>query len=597
MEGTPFGRYQLMHLLGRGGMGEVWQAYDSAMDRVVALKLLPAQLADDETFQERFRREARAAAGLDEPHIVPIHDFGEIEGRLYVTMRLIKGQDLLTLIAHRPLEPARAVNIISQIASALNAAHRVGLVHRDVKPSNILVTDDDFAYLIDFGIARMSEDTRMTNTGIAVGTWAYMAPERFGSGTADARADVYALACVLHQALTGLPPFPVDSMEQIVTGHLYRPPPRPSTLCPAVAPEMDDVIAIGMAKDPNHRYASTIDLARAAGAAVDGTTATFRSADEYTTSAQSATMLGPVAYAADPFTADTAAAPVLSSPSGPRAASRSRPWWSRTGVLASIGVALIIAAVGAVVFAVTGGGSGTADKPPDGFQVPMDLKNPVDVKAPDPNVAKASWISKAMASVVKINATAPDCSTHYVGSGFVVGPERVMSTAHVVAGSDQVAVQGYDGKTYTAQVVSYDPVSDVAILAVPKLPASPLTFTETPALAGADAVALGSKGDDFVATASRISEIIQLKGPDIYRSTTSARETYTIKAALVPGNSGGPLMTSDGKVLGVIVGSIADEPDTGIALTYRELQRQLAQLGLTQPVDTGACLDDVVQGS
>ena len=192
-----------MELLGRGGMGEVWRAYDTAIDRVVALKVLPADLADDPVFQERFRREARAAAGLDEPHVVPIHDFGEIDGRLYVTMRLIQGQDLQKMLQAGPLPPERAVAIIEQIASALHAAHRIGLVHRDVKPSNIRVAENDFAYLIDFGIARAVGESGLTSTGVAVGTWAYMAPERFQSGIADARADIYALTCVLYQSLTG----------------------------------------------------------------------------------------------------------------------------------------------------------------------------------------------------------------------------------------------------------------------------------------------------------------------------------------------------------------------------------------------------------
>jgi serine/threonine protein kinase len=160
VDGTPFGRYRLVELLGRGGMGEVWRAYDTAINRVVALKLLPANFADDPVFQERFRREAHAAAGLDEPHVVPIYDFGEIDGRLFVTMRLIKGRDLQTVLAGGALSPERAVRIIEQVARALNAAHKVGLVHRDIKPSNILLDDDDFAYLIDFGNARHSTTSR-----------------------------------------------------------------------------------------------------------------------------------------------------------------------------------------------------------------------------------------------------------------------------------------------------------------------------------------------------------------------------------------------------------------------------------------------------
>src|SRR6185312_7053681 len=154
VEGTPFGRYRLVSVLGRGGMGEVWRAHDTATDRTVAVKLLPPQLVDDDTYVQRFRREAHAAARLNSPHVIPIHDYGEIDGRLYVDMRLIEGRDLQSVLADGPLEPARAVRIIEQVAKALQAAHRVGLVHRDVKPSNILLDEDDFAYLIDFGIAR-----------------------------------------------------------------------------------------------------------------------------------------------------------------------------------------------------------------------------------------------------------------------------------------------------------------------------------------------------------------------------------------------------------------------------------------------------------
>ena len=270
MDGTPFGRYKLVELLGRGGMGDVWRAYDTVTDRVVAVKVLPAHLANDQTFQERFRREARAAAGLNNPHVVPIHDFGEIDGRLFVDMRLIEGEDLGTLLRSGPLPPQRAIKIVEQIALALFAAHRIGLVHRDVKPSNILVTEDDFAYLIDFGIARVAGEAGLTDTGAAVGTWAYMAPERFSTGAADARADVYALTCVLYEALTGESPFPAKTLEQIATAHMLQPPPKPSMVRPQIPQAMDQVITTGMAKEPDERYVSTKDLATAARAAVGG---------------------------------------------------------------------------------------------------------------------------------------------------------------------------------------------------------------------------------------------------------------------------------------------------------------------------------------
>jgi serine/threonine protein kinase len=268
VKGTPFGRYELIDLLGRGGMGEVWKAFDTATQRVVAVKVLPPQLAADPVFEQRFRREAYAAAGLNDPHVVPIHNFGEIDGRLYVDMRLIEGEDLERVLARGPLDPDRAVTIIEQVASALNAAHRVGLVHRDVKPSNILIAEDDFSYLIDFGIARGAGETGLTGTGNVVGTWPYMAPERFTTGQTDTRSDIYALACVLYECVTSSRPFPGDSVEQQIAGHLTTPPPRPSVTRPGVSPQLDSVIATGMAKDPDQRYSKTTELARAARSAI-----------------------------------------------------------------------------------------------------------------------------------------------------------------------------------------------------------------------------------------------------------------------------------------------------------------------------------------
>lgn len=268
MEGTTFGRYRLLDVVGRGGMGEVWRAFDTATQRIVAIKVLPPHLAGDAEFRERFQREAKSAAALSEPHVVPIYDFGEIDGRMYVAMQLVHGHNLEALLAHGPLEPARAVGTVEQIAAALNAAHRAGLIHRDVKPSNILVTEGDFAYLIDFGIARAAGQTGLTRTGATIGTMEYMAPERFTSGFADARADIYALTCVLYQALTGQPPFPASSIEQVIHDHLLTQPPRPSQANPHLSAALDRVIETGMAKDPADRYATTRELAQAARAAL-----------------------------------------------------------------------------------------------------------------------------------------------------------------------------------------------------------------------------------------------------------------------------------------------------------------------------------------
>jgi serine/threonine-protein kinase len=269
VEGTAFGRYQLLHLLGRGGMGEVWRAHDTDTDRIVAIKLLPAHFSENEDFKRRFRREAHAAARLNSPHVIPIHNYGEIDDRLYVDMRLIEGQDLQTVLADGPLDPPRAVRIVEQVALALHAAHKVGLVHRDVKPSNILLDENDFAYLIDFGIARAADETRLTKSGNTIGSFHYIAPERLDTGTEeDARADIYSLACVLYECLTGRPPFAEDSMARLVAAHLNTPPPQPSTTQPTVPPQLDHVISTGMAKDPNRRYATTVELASAAHDAV-----------------------------------------------------------------------------------------------------------------------------------------------------------------------------------------------------------------------------------------------------------------------------------------------------------------------------------------
>ena len=227
MDATPFGQYQLQELIGRGGMGEVYRAFDTRTDRIVALKLLPTHLAKDTVFQQRFRRESQAAAGINEPHVVPIHGFGEIDERLYLDMRLIDGNNLGALLGEddnkKPLKPAMAVSIIEQVAAALDAAHELGLIHRDVKPSNILVTKNDFAYLIDFGLARTAGQQGLTTAGSTLGTMAYMSPERFEGGEIDPRSDVYALTCVLYECLTGQKPYPVDSLEQQIAKHIMRP--------------------------------------------------------------------------------------------------------------------------------------------------------------------------------------------------------------------------------------------------------------------------------------------------------------------------------------------------------------------------------------
>ncbi|WP_029106481.1 serine/threonine-protein kinase [Mycobacterium sp. URHD0025] len=260
-EGTGFGRYRLGRLLGRGGFGEVYEAVDTRMGRRVALKVINAAYSQDESFRQRLFREAQTAGRLHEPHVVPVHSCGEIDGRLFIDMRLIEGTDVRALLADAgAMDPARAVDVVSQVAAALDAAHAQSIVHRDVKPANILLTDGDFAYLVDFGLANADGDTRLTQSGTAVGTLAYMAPERFSGEDAGVAGDVYALACVLFECVTGSPPF-AGNAPSVINGHLSSPVPAASGRRPGVPKALDSVVAKGMAKDPRARYPSAGALA------------------------------------------------------------------------------------------------------------------------------------------------------------------------------------------------------------------------------------------------------------------------------------------------------------------------------------------------
>lgn len=267
--GTRFGPYELRTLIGVGGMGEVYRAYDTVKERMVAVKVLRAEMAADESYQQRFRRESRVAARLQEPHVIPVHDFGDIDGTLFIDMRLVDGASLADeLRANGPLDPKRAASIITQVAAALDAAHADKLVHRDIKPENVLLTPDDFAYLVDFGIAHAGGDAGVTSTGLIIGSCAYMAPERFTGGQVGPAADIYSLACLLYEILTGRPPFEADGdLRQLMSAHMFSPPPRPSAMRRGITSAFDDVVAHGMAKNPSGRYATAGDLAKATTAA------------------------------------------------------------------------------------------------------------------------------------------------------------------------------------------------------------------------------------------------------------------------------------------------------------------------------------------
>ena len=250
--------YQVGALVGRGGMGEVYRALDLRLERPVALKLLSERLSDDEGFRDRMLRESRLAASLDHPNVVPIYEAGEADGQLFIAMRYVDGTDLKALLKREgALSPERAVAIAAQVADALDAAHAKGLVHRDVKPSNVLLDQQggrEHAYLADFGLTQSAGDARPTD-GQLMGTVDYVAPEQIRGDPVDARADVYALGCLLFETLTGTLPFTGASDVAVVYAHLEQEPPRASERRKEVPPAVDDVLARAMAKDPDDRPA------------------------------------------------------------------------------------------------------------------------------------------------------------------------------------------------------------------------------------------------------------------------------------------------------------------------------------------------------
>jgi serine/threonine protein kinase len=273
--GEVIAGYRIEELVSRGGMGVVYRATNVALGQRYAIKVLAPELAHDERFLERFRREIRLAASLRHPHAVAVHYADEIGGQPFLVMDFIAGPNLREVIVRDgPLEPGRAVRLLNQITGALDEAHHVGLVHRDIKPANVLVAErggDEHSYLTDFGLAkRLETRSDLTRTGLALGTVDYMAPEQITGGHVDARTDVYALGCMFFQMLTGRVPFERDNTAATMWAQVYDQPPTLSTLRESVHPALDGVLIKAMAKDPDERYLSAGDLGRDAAAALAG---------------------------------------------------------------------------------------------------------------------------------------------------------------------------------------------------------------------------------------------------------------------------------------------------------------------------------------
>ncbi|MFJ9536086.1 serine/threonine-protein kinase [Streptomyces sp. NPDC101225] len=277
--GRQVAGYRIEREIGRGGMAVVYRARDLRLERTVALKLLAPELARNDTFRLRFTHESRAAAAIDHPHIVPVFEAGETDGVLYIAMRYVEGSDLRHLLDRRgPLAPEVALRIAAQVASALDAAHEHGLVHRDVKPGNILVargTDSEHpehAYLTDFGLTKKSLSlTGFTSVGQFVGTLDYVAPEQISGRPVDGRCDVYGFGCVVYESLAGRPPFRRDDDMALLWAHQYDRPPALTEFRPDLAPEADTVFGRALAKSPDERHESCRAFVTALRTALTGT--------------------------------------------------------------------------------------------------------------------------------------------------------------------------------------------------------------------------------------------------------------------------------------------------------------------------------------
>jgi Protein kinase domain len=371
-DGDEFAGYRIERRLGRGGMGILYLGIEPGLDRRVALKLIAPEAAADEVFAQRFAEESRIAASIEHPNVVPIYAAGEEGGVPFIAMRFVAGSDLGVRLADEGrLEPARAADLVAQVGNGLDAIHAAGLVHRDVKPANVLLSGEEgaeHAYITDFGVARnVATESGLTQTGRFVGTLDYVAPEQISGAAVDARVDVYALGCLLFKLLTGQVPYPRDGEAARLYAHLNDPPPTPSLYVPEVPMALDDVVIRAMSKAPEDRYPSAGDLGRAARAALSGaaiavperTVATGAAATRETATVAPAAPLtatsAPTATAASPPASPTDATQRLPSVRDGSGAGRRRLF------LAAGLLAIAVAAVAVVSLSSGGGGNpGTA---------------------------------------------------------------------------------------------------------------------------------------------------------------------------------------------------------------------------------------------
>jgi hypothetical protein len=439
-EGDEFAGYRIERRLGRGGMGILYLAIEARLERHVALKLIAPEAAADEVFARRFAEESKIAASIEHPNVVPIYAAGEEGGIPYIAMRYVSGSDLGRRLAREGrLEPAAAAALIAQVGSGLDAIHAAGLIHRDVKPANVLLGEtggEDHAYITDFGVARnVSTESGLTQTGRFVGTLDYVAPEQISAGAVDARADVYALGCLLFKLLTGEVPYPRDGEAARLYAHLNDPAPAPSLHATAVPMALDDVAIRAISKAPEDRYPSAGDLGRAAVAALSGSQPDLpeRTVATGAAATQTAETIAPKAGSSGPQTAATRRL----EPDG----GKGRGIW-----LALAGGLVVAAAIAAVLSLGSGGGGGgdqeIASSGSSKTKTASGGGGPV-VKQQPPPLSRSELIAKADSICADSQSSFEEVGVEFPEAKNEEGPDVAYSEALVAISSP--AVKRFEG--------------------------------------------------------------------------------------------------------------------------------------------------------
>jgi hypothetical protein len=437
-QGTIVSGYRIDGVLGQGGMGVVYEATQLSLDRTVALKLLAPHLTEDVAFRERFRREGQLQAAIDHPNIVTVFEAGESEHGLFIAMRLVRGSTLREMILAGQLDPERATKILRPVADALETAHEAGLIHRDIKPGNILVGPRDHAFLADFGLTKGPTEKTLTRSGQFVGTLDYVSPEQIKGERATARSDVYAFTAVLYECMTGVVPFRVESEAALLFAHISEPPPRVTSEKPELPPALDSVIRRGMAKDPQERYGSALGLVDDAERALS--TITMNAAEtreEHSLVGQAAieTRAASEPEAAKVTRASTAAAPPKPPPPvKPPPQRADRPAWPF--VLA--GVLLAAAIAGGLVLALGGSSSkakavefeSSTDPGKGPFTDPADVRGDTTIRLPRAAAARGSAGSDLV------------CDRELLIRSLKAKPEQLRQFAKVVGTGETAAAVG-----------------------------------------------------------------------------------------------------------------------------------------------------------